>query len=64
LAKISSRFVHSIEPDQRMYLSVLSCINVAGGCIPNFYIFKDTYFLEGTHEVIGATKDVTNLFFL
>ena len=31
--------------------------------VPKFYIFKDTYFLEGTHEVIEATKDVINFFF-
>ena len=46
LAKWGSRLVHSIEPDQREHLSVLSCINVDGGSIPNFYILKGTYFLE------------------
>ena len=46
LAKRGSRAVHSIEPDQREHLSVLSCINATGGCIPNFYILKGTYFLE------------------
>ena len=46
LAKRGSRAVHSIEPDQREHLSVLSCINGARGCIPNFYILKGTYFLE------------------
>ena len=46
LAKQGSRAVHSIEPDQRKHLSVLSCINAAGGCIPNFYILKGSYFLE------------------
>ena len=46
LAKRGSRIVHSIEPDQREHLSVLSCINAAGRCIPNFYILKGTYFLE------------------
>ena len=46
LAKRGSRAVHSIELDQREHLSVLSCINAAGGCIPNFYILKGTYFLE------------------
>jgi hypothetical protein len=24
----------------------LSCINAEGGCIPNFYIIKVTYFLQ------------------
>ena len=46
LAKWGSRSVHSIEPDQTEYLSVLSCINADGGSIPNFYILKGTYFLE------------------
>ena len=38
--------MHLIEPDQREYLSVLSCINVGGGHIPNFYILKGIYFRE------------------
>ena len=46
LAKRGSRFVHSIEPNEREHLSVLSCINADGGCIPNFYILKGHYFLE------------------
>ena len=44
LARRGSRFVHSIESDQREHLSVLSCINAKGRCIPNFYILKGTYF--------------------
>ena len=46
LAKTGSRSVHSIEPDQREHLSVLSCVNIDGGSIPNFYILKGSYFLE------------------
>jgi hypothetical protein len=46
LAKTGSRSVHSIEPNQREHLSVLSCINADGGCIANFYILKGTYFLN------------------
>ena len=46
LAKRGSRSVHSIEPNQREHLSVLSCVNAHGGCIPNFYILKGSYFLE------------------
>jgi hypothetical protein len=46
LAKTGSKSVHSIEPDQREHLSVLSCINAEGGSIPNFYILKGTYFLQ------------------
>jgi hypothetical protein len=39
-AKKGSKSVHSIIPDQREWLSVLSCVNARGGSIPNFYIFK------------------------
>lgn len=46
LAKRGSRSVHSIEPDHKEHLSVLSCINADGGSIPNFYILKGKYFLE------------------
>ena len=45
LARRGSRLVHSIEPNQKEHLSVLSCINADGGCIPNFYILKGCYFL-------------------
>ena len=56
LAKWGSRSVHSIEPDQREHLLVLSCINVDGGSIPNFYILKGTYFLE---DYIARCEDGT-----
>ena len=46
LARRGSRSVHSIEPDQREHLTVLSCINTSGGHIPNFYILKGIYFRE------------------
>jgi hypothetical protein len=46
LAKVGNKSVHNIEPDQKEHLSVLSCINTDGGCIPNFYILKGTYFLK------------------
>ena len=46
LARRGSRSVHSIEPDQKEHLSVLSCVNADGGCIPNFYILKGCYFLQ------------------
>ena len=46
LAKRGSKFVHSIEQDRKEHLSVLSCVNANGGCIPNFYILKGSYFLE------------------
>ena len=38
--------MHSIEPNQREHLSVISCVNADGGSIPNFYILKGSYFLE------------------
>ena len=46
LAKRGSKSVHSVEPDQREHLLVLSCINTGGGSIPNFYILKGIYFLQ------------------
>ena len=46
LANRGSRCVHSIEPDHKEYLSILSCVNADGGYIPNFYILKGTYFLK------------------
>ena len=44
LARRGNMFVHSIEPDQRKHLSILSCVSATGGHIPNFYILKGTYF--------------------
>ena len=44
LAKKGSKVVNSITPDHREHISVLSCINAAGGTIPNFYIVKGKYF--------------------
>ena len=41
-----SKFVHTIELDQREHLSVLSCINADVGKIQNFYILKGTYFQQ------------------
>jgi hypothetical protein len=46
LARTISKSVHSLEPNQREYLSILSCINADGVNIPNFYILKGTYFLD------------------
>jgi hypothetical protein len=43
---VDSRSIHNIEPDQKEHLLVLSCIKADGGCIPNFYILKGTYFLK------------------
>ena len=46
LAKLGSKNIHAIEPDSREHLLVISCINAAGGKIPNFYILKGKYFLQ------------------
>ena len=46
LAKRGSRSVRSIQPYQREHLSALSCVNIDGGCIPNFHILKGSYFSE------------------
>ena len=46
LAKQGSRYVHSIEPNQKEHLNVLSCVNADGGSILNFYSLKGSYFLE------------------
>ena len=32
--------VHTVIPNEREWLSVLICVNAAGGKVPNFYIFK------------------------
>ena len=40
LTKMSSKFVNSIEPDQRKHLLVLSCINANGGLILKFFTFS------------------------
>jgi hypothetical protein len=39
-AKKGTKSVHSIIPDQREWLSVLSYMNAGGGYIPHFYIFR------------------------
>jgi hypothetical protein len=44
VAKIGSRNVHSIIPDQREWLSVVACINATGHNIQNFYILKEVQF--------------------
>ena len=38
VAKGGVRQVYTISPHERKHISVLSCINEDGGCIPNFYI--------------------------
>jgi hypothetical protein len=57
LAKMGSRSVHYVEIDQREHLSVLPCINAQGGCIPNFYILKGTYFLQDSQDYVKRCED-------
>jgi len=40
LARTGVRNVHIIPPNEREHLIALSCINVAGDNIPNYYVFK------------------------
>jgi hypothetical protein len=44
LAKVGSHNVHQVVPDEREWLTVLTCINAAGESIPNFYIFRGKRF--------------------
>jgi hypothetical protein len=44
LAKRGIRSMHTVTPDEREWLSILSCINASGSSIPNFYIFKGRSF--------------------
>jgi hypothetical protein len=40
LAKTGTRSVYIITPNELEHISVLSCINVVGDSIPNYYVFK------------------------
>jgi hypothetical protein len=44
LAKTGSRNVHQVVPNEREWLTVLTCINAAGESITNFYIFRGKRF--------------------
>jgi hypothetical protein len=44
LAKVGSKSVHSIFPNEQKWLLMLSYINAHGESIPNFYIFKGKQF--------------------
>jgi hypothetical protein len=44
LAKTGSRGVYSVILDEKEWLSVLACVNVAGRSIPSFYIFRGLRF--------------------
>jgi hypothetical protein len=44
LAKTGSRNVHQVIPDEREWLTILTCINAADESIPNFYIFRGKRF--------------------
>ena len=40
VARIGSRFVHKVMPDERELISILYCVNANRASISNFYIFK------------------------
>ena len=44
IARRAAKNVQSIVPNQREWLSILVCVNVAGQSIPSFYIFKGKRF--------------------
>lgn len=45
LSSKTTQHIHIQVLDERVHLSVLSCINTNGARIPNFYIFKSKQFL-------------------
>jgi hypothetical protein len=57
IAKRGSRFVHSIIPGQREWLSCLVCVNAPRVSIPSFYVFRGTRFRRNYIErcKAGAT---------
>jgi hypothetical protein len=50
IARRGARRVHTIVPEQREWLSVLVCINVAGLAIPSFYVLKKKSFRQNYIE--------------
>jgi hypothetical protein len=32
--------VHTVIPNEREWLTILSCVNANGEAVPNFYVFK------------------------
>ena len=62
LAKTGSRSVHQVIPDQREWLTVLTCINADGQSIPSFYIFRGKRFRRNyiQHCEEGATMAMSN----
>jgi hypothetical protein len=51
LAKVGSRNVHPVVPDECKWLIVLTCINAAGESIHNFYIFRGRRFRRNYIEM-------------
>jgi hypothetical protein len=62
LAKTGSCSVHQVIPDEREWLTVLTCINVVGQSIPSFYIFRGKRFRRNyiQHCEEGATMAMSN----
>ena len=57
IARTGAKRVQSIVPNQREWLSVLVCLNVASTAIPSFYIFRGKRFRQNyiQHYETGAT---------
>jgi hypothetical protein len=49
-ARRGSQTVHSLMPNERKWITVLSCINASGHSIPGFYIFKGKRMMENYIE--------------
>jgi hypothetical protein len=45
-ARRGSQTVHSLMPNKREWITVLSCINASGDSIPGFYIFRGKRMME------------------
>jgi hypothetical protein len=62
LEKTGSCTVNQVVPDEREWLTVLTCVNAAGESIPNFYIFRGKRFRRNYIEFCeeGATMAMSS----
>ena len=59
LAKKGARTMQTIAPGSRKWITVLSCVNAVGQCLPNFYIFKGVRNTNKNYTILceeGATQ--------
>jgi hypothetical protein len=49
-ARRGSQTIHSLMPNEREWITILSCINASGYSIPSFYIFKGKRVMENNIE--------------